>query len=167
MVHIPMEPKGVETKPFEKNGLLLAMSDDELASRLRGYLDAVPHATGANNHMGSRFTEDSGKMRVVLHQLRERRMFYVDSKTSPASIGDRLAREMGIPTAGRNVFLDNEQDPAAIRKQIAQLSAIARKKGAALGICHPHKTTIQTLAQTLPALKAEGVTFVHASALVR
>jgi uncharacterized protein len=167
MVHIPMEPKGVEHKPFEKNGLLLAMSDEELSRRLHGYLDAVPYAAGANNHMGSRFTEDRGKMRVVLELLKERKLFFIDSKTSPASVGDRLAREMGIRTAARNVFLDNVQDVAAIRAQIEKLAALARRRGAAIGICHPHKTTIEALAMTLPALRTEGVTFVHASALVR
>jgi len=167
MVHIPMEPKGVETKPFEKNGLLLSMSDEELTRRMHGYLDAVPYAAGANNHMGSRFTEDGGKMRIVLDLLKERNMFFVDSKTSPSSVGDRLAREMGVRTTARNVFLDNEQDLTAIRKQIGQLAAIARRKGSAVGICHPHKSTIQALTATLPALKGEGVTFVHASDLVR
>lgn len=167
MVHIPMEPQGVENKPFEKNGLLLAMSDEELSRRLHGYLDAVPYAVGANNHMGSRFTEDSGKMRIVLGLLKERKMFFVDSKTSPASVGDRLAREMGVSTAARNVFLDNEQDLAAIRKQVGQLAALARRKGSAVGICHPHKATIEALALTLPALRTEGITFVHASDLVR
>jgi polysaccharide deacetylase 2 family uncharacterized protein YibQ len=167
MVHIPMEPKGVEHKPFEKNGLLLAMSDEELSRRLQGYLDVVPYADGANNHMGSRFTEDREKMRVVLALLKERKMFFVDSKTSPASVGDHLAREMGIRTAARNVFLDNVQDQDYIGKQIGQLVGMSRRNGAAIGICHPHKATIETLARMLPALRAEGVTFVHASDLVR
>jgi polysaccharide deacetylase 2 family uncharacterized protein YibQ len=167
MVHIPMEPKGVENKPFEKNGLLLAMSDEELTRRLQGYLDAVPSAAGANNHMGSRFTEDREKMRIVLELLKERKMFFVDSKTSPASVGDHLAREMGVRTAARNVFLDNVQDRAYIRQQIVQLAALSRRNGAAIGICHPHKATISALALTLPALRAEGITFVHASDLVR
>jgi polysaccharide deacetylase 2 family uncharacterized protein YibQ len=167
MVHIPMEPKGVEHKPFEKNGLLLAMSDENLTRRLHSYLDSVPYAAGANNHMGSRFTEDRGKMRVVLNLLKERKMFFVDSKTSSASVGDRLAREMGIRTAARNVFLDNVQEQSYIRQQIGQLVAVSRRNGAAIGICHPHKATIETLALTLPALRSEGITFVHASELVR
>ena len=167
MVHIPMEPKGVKKKPFEKNGLLLDMSDEEILMRLHGYIDAVPYAVGANNHMGSRFTEDRAKMRTVLNVLKEKRMFFIDSKTTPASVGDGLAREMGIHAAARNVFLDNEQDVAAIKVQIDKLAGIARKTGSAIGICHPHKSTIQALATTLPALKSEGITFVSASELAR
>jgi len=167
MVHIPMEPKGVTKKPFEKNGLLLDMSDADILMRLRGYIDAVPYAVGANNHMGSRFTEDRAKMRTVLNVLKEKGMFFIDSKTTPASVGDTLAREMGIHTAARNVFLDNDQDVAAIQAQIEKLAGLARKTGSAIGICHPHKSTITALAMALPALKSEGITFVPASELTR
>lgn len=167
MVHIPMEPHGVRNKPFEKNGLLLDMSDEEIASRLQGYLGSVPYAAGANNHMGSRFTEDRTKMRVVLDVLKERKMYFIDSKTSPASVGDKLAREMGIPAAARSVFLDNDQNVVAITSQLDKLAAMAKKTGGAIGICHPHATTIQALALALPQLKSEGITFVHASELVK
>jgi polysaccharide deacetylase 2 family uncharacterized protein YibQ len=106
-------------------------------------------------------------MQVVLALLKERNMFFVDSKTSPASVGDHLAREMGLRTAARSVFLDNVQDQDYIGKQLGQLAAMSRRNGAAIGICHPHKATIETLARMLPALRAEGITFVHASDLVR
>ncbi|MCM2357488.1 MAG: divergent polysaccharide deacetylase family protein [Geobacteraceae bacterium] len=167
MVHIPMEPKGYRQKPFEKNGLLLELSDEEIEKRLEGFIRAVPHATGANNHMGSRFTEERGKMQTVLGVLKGKGMFFIDSKTTPVSVADRLAREMGVPVASRNVFLDNEQDVAAIRVQIEKLAAMAMRSGSAIGICHPHKATLQALALSLPALKAEGINFVYASALVR
>ena len=167
MLHIPMEPKGYQQKPFEKNGLLVALSDEEIEKRMEGYLGAVPHVIGANNHMGSRFTEDRSKMKTVLTVLKGRGMFFIDSKTTPSSVGDKVARELGVPTASRNVFLDNEQDVAAITAQIEKLAAMARKTGGAIGICHPHKTTLQALANTLPVLKAEGITFVYASSLVR
>ena len=167
MVHVPMEPKGVEKKPFEKNGLLLEMSDEEIVRRMLGYIEAVPYAAGANNHMGSSFTENREKMRTVLNVLKERKMFFIDSKTTPASTGDRLAREMGVRAGARNVFLDNQQDVAAVRAQIGKLAAMAKRNGGAIGICHPHKTTIQALAVFLPALTSEGITFVHASELVR
>ena len=167
MLHIPMEPKEYQQKPFEKNGLLLAMSDQEIGKRLNGFTGMVPYAVGANNHMGSRFTEDRAKMATVIKILKEMDLFFIDSKTSPASVGERVAREMGVPTASRHVFLDNIQEVGAIRVQLEQLAAMARRNGSAIGICHPHKTTIQALAATLPAMKQSGITFVSASALVR
>lgn len=167
MLHIPMEPHGYENKPFEKDGLLLSMSDQELERRLAGYMKKVPYAVGANNHMGSRFTENETKMRTVLNQMKARGLYFIDSKTSPRSVGDRLAKEMGVDTAARTVFLDNTQDPKAIRSQLDQLATAAKKRGSAIGICHPHRITIQTLASTLPELKRDGITFVYASELAR
>lgn len=167
MIHIPMEPKGYPQQRMEKYGLLLSQSDGEIRTRLENFLREVPYAKGANNHMGSRYTEERNKMVPVLGFLKERGLFFIDSKTTPRSVGSSLAREMGVETASRNVFLDNVQDVEAIRAQLEQLAGLARRKGAAIGICHPHKATIQALAETLPELKKEGITFVYAADLVR
>jgi uncharacterized protein len=167
MIHIPMEPKGYPRQRMEYYGLLISQSDGEIRKRMDGFLSAVPYAKGANNHMGSRFTEEREKMGTVLGFLKEKGLFFIDSKTSPRSVGNSLAREMGIENAGRNVFLDNVQDVEAIREQLEQLAAIARRKGAAIGICHPHKATIQALAAAMPELQKSGITFVSAADLVR
>ncbi|MBT0666564.1 divergent polysaccharide deacetylase family protein [Geobacter pelophilus] len=167
MIHIPMEPKGYPKQRLEENGILLSQTDAEIEKRLGSYFKQVPHAAGANNHMGSRFSEDDQKMRLVLNQLKARSLFFVDSRTTPDSVGLSLARSMEVYAAGRNVFLDNTQDVPAITAQLEQLAALARKKGSAIGICHPHKTTIQALAIHLPRLKKEGIIFVPAGDLVR
>jgi uncharacterized protein len=167
MLHMPMEPKDYPQRRLEKNGLLLAESDEEINRQVHEYLRVIPHAVGANNHMGSRFTENEPKMQNVLQVLKGRGMFFVDSVTTPNSVGLKLAREMGIRTASRNVFLDNVQDVAAIRTQIQQLARLAVKRGSAIGICHPHQATIQALAEELPLLEKAGIRFVYASALVR
>jgi polysaccharide deacetylase 2 family uncharacterized protein YibQ len=167
MIHIPMEPHGYPDKRLEANGLLLSQGDDEIARRMDSYVKGVPYAAGANNHMGSRFTEDRQKMTVVLNQLKARSLFFVDSRTSSNSVGLSLAHTMEVEAAGRNVFLDNVQDAEAIRIQLELLADLARKKGNAVAICHPHKSTIKALASTLPGLVKEGITFVPAGELVR
>ena len=167
MIHIPMEPQGYPQQRMERYGLLLSQSDEEIRKRLDGFLREVPYAKGANNHMGSRFTEERGKMGTVLGYLKGKGLFFIDSKTTPLSVGNTLAREMGIENAGRNVFLDNVQDVEAIREQLEQLAEMARRKGGAIGICHPHKATIQALTAAMPELRKSGITFVYAADLVR
>lgn len=167
MIHMPMEPQGFPKQRMEQNGLLLSQSEAEIEKRLNGFILAVPYAIGANNHMGSRFTEDKAKMGTVLAFLKGKGLFFIDSRTTPHSVGYSLAREMGLETASRNVFIDNVQDVAAIKGQLEQLAAIARRKGSAIGICHPHKTTILALTTLLPELHRSGINFVYVAELVR
>jgi polysaccharide deacetylase 2 family uncharacterized protein YibQ len=166
IVHLPMEPKGYPQRRLEQNGLLLRLSDEEIDRQVRRYLDLVPYAAGANNHMGSRFTEDSAKMLPVMQVLKQKRLYFLDSKTTPLSVGYSLAHELGMKSGFRNVFLDNVQEVGAIRTQLQQAAQIARKRGYAIAICHPHKTTIEALTRILPELKAEGITFVKLSQVV-
>lgn len=166
MIHIPMQSKGWPQRRLESNGLLLSMTDDDIRAHLEEFYRTIPKAVGANNHMGSEFTEHEDKMRVVLDTLRLRGLFFVDSVTSPQTAGLRVARELGVRSARRNVFLDNEQNDSYIRGQLAQAVALARKSGAAIAICHPHPVTLKTLAVVLPTLEAQGVKLVPASAMV-
>ena len=165
MIHMPMEPEGYPKQKLESIGVLVAMNDGEIADRIKSYFRTVPYAVGANNHMGSRFTQHADKMQVVLQVLKEKGLFFVDSKTSPASVGYSEARGMGLKCASRQVFLDNVQDETAIGRQLAQAATIARKKGAAIAICHPHPATLRALKLYMPELAKSGITFVHASDL--
>ena len=167
MIHIPMQPKGWPKLRLEANGLLLSMDEAAIREHLGEYASRIPTAIGVNNHMGSEFTENEDKMRMVLEQLKGRGLFFIDSVTTPRTVGQRLAREMGVKTGRRDVFLDNEQNDAYIRGQLAQAVRLAKKHGSAIAICHPHPATIATLAETLPTLADQGITLVPVSQLVR
>jgi polysaccharide deacetylase 2 family uncharacterized protein YibQ len=167
MIHIPMQSKGWPQRRLETNGLLLSMDDAAVTSRLEEFVREIPNAVGANNHMGSEYTEYEEKMRVVLGVLKSRGLFFIDSMTSAKTTGLRVAREMGIRSERRNVFLDNEQNQVYIQGQLNQAVLVARKTGAGIAICHPHPATIKALALLLPGLGKQGITLVPASRLVR
>jgi polysaccharide deacetylase 2 family uncharacterized protein YibQ len=95
--------------------------------------------------------------------LKQKRLYFLDSKTTPLSVGYSLAHELGMKSGSRNVFLDNVQEVGAIRVQLLQAAQIARKRGYAIAICHPHKATIEALTRVLPELRTEGITFVKLS----
>jgi polysaccharide deacetylase 2 family uncharacterized protein YibQ len=168
MVHIPMQPKDYPQRRLEGNGLLLSYDNEEIVRRMSGYFSQVPHAVGANNHMGSGFTEDREKMGEVLKILKSRKMFFVDSMTTPKSVGLSISREIGLPAVARTApFIDNSEDVAAIKVQLGALARMAVKRGSAIGICHPHRATIRALKEELPVLKGRGIRFVSVSSLVR
>lgn len=167
MIHMPMQSKEWPQRRLEPNGLLISMDDASIAAHLEQYIREIPKAVGANNHMGSEFTEHEEQMRVVLQALKGKGLFFIDSVTSPQTVGQRLARELGMKSGRRNVFLDNEQDSTYIKGQLGQAVRLAKKTGASIAICHPHPATIKTLAALLPGLEKQGITLVTASRLVK
>lgn len=166
MLHLPMEPvEYPEIKPGP-GALLASLSPDELLQVLEGDLKAVPHVRGVNNHMGSKLTTQSEQIHQVFSVLKRRGLFFVDSRTTEASVCQPSARLLQLPFAQRDVFLDHVQDPAFIRKQVRELVRLAKQKGEALGIGHPHPATYSVLREMLPELRQQ-VEMVPASRLVR
>jgi polysaccharide deacetylase 2 family uncharacterized protein YibQ len=118
--------------------------------------------------MGSGFTASIPGMAQVMVELKARGLLYLDSLTVPGAVGAPLADRLGVPFAVRDVFIDNDyQDHAAIRRQLQQLEQVALRRGAAIGIGHPHTATLEELAIWLPEVRKRGFTLVPVSALVR
>ncbi len=163
-LHLPMQPIG--TPNPGKNAILVDLPADEQQRRISWAFDQVPRATGLNNHMGSRATSDPGTMLKVLQEARRRGMSFVDSRTSPLSVGDALAAQLGVPHAARDVFLDNDPTPSAILRQLAEAERDARHRGKALAIGHPYPTTLAVLEAWLPAAQARGLRIVPAGELI-
>ncbi len=163
LCHLPMEPKnGANPGP---GALTRAMDRKGLAEATRRALDAVPGAVGVNNHMGSGITADPARMRAILSVVADRGLFFVDSRTSPDSVGYRVALDLGVPAAERRVFLDVDPGPAAVAAQFSRLLDEARQRGAAIAIGHPYPTTLEVLARELPRARAAGYEFVPVSYL--
>ena len=122
---------------------------------------------GINNHMGSRFTRSIAGMAVVMQELRRRGLLFLDSKTINDSVGDRMATEYGVPHVDRDIFLDNDMDSGAVDQMLLELERVARERGYAIGIGHPHPGTLDALMRWLPTLEARGFELVPISTIVR
>lgn len=164
LCHLPMEARnGADPGP---GALRLGMGEAELASSTAAALAAVPGAVGVNNHMGSGLSADTDSMRAILTVLDGRGLFFLDSRTSAESVGYRLARSLGIPAAERQVFLDNDPAPGAIRREFGRLLELARTRGAAIAIGHPYPETLEALAEQVPRAREAGYRFVPVSYLL-
>ncbi|MFY9819910.1 MAG: divergent polysaccharide deacetylase family protein [Thermoanaerobaculia bacterium] len=164
LLHLPMEPKN-HGNPGP-GALLERMTDDELRQKTIAALRAVPGAVGVNNHMGSLLSSEEGPMHTVLEVIGERRLFFLDSRTSAGSVGYKVATELGIPAAERQIFLDDDPGPEAIRAQFQRLLELARARRAAIAIGHPHPATLAVLVDEVPKAKAAGYDFVPVSYLL-
>lgn len=164
LCHLPMEAEGDADPGI--GALIAGMPAAELERLAIAAIDGVPGAVGVNNHMGSRLTADRLAMSTVLEVVARRRLFFLDSRTTPDSVGAELAREMGVPQASRDVFLDPDPDPEAVREQFERWLEVASERGAAIAIGHPHAVTLELLERELPALRERGFELVPVSYLL-
>jgi polysaccharide deacetylase 2 family uncharacterized protein YibQ len=165
LCHLPMEPEGFPRVSPGAKAVLTSMSDGEISETTRADIAAVPHARGVNNHMGSRATADRRVMQRVLGAL-PKGMYFIDSRTTNATVAATLAHSMNVKTASRNVFLDDVPNDDAIRAQLRALSQAASEHGAAVGIGHMYPSTIRVLGAAAPQLRADGFRFIRASEIV-
>jgi polysaccharide deacetylase 2 family uncharacterized protein YibQ len=164
LCHLPMEARlGVDPGP---GALDASMRPRELRASTRRALGAVPGAVGVNNHMGSALSEDRVAMTAVLEVVRSQGLFFLDSRTSPASVAFAAASELGVPAAERRVFLDGDRDPIAIRREFRRLLELAGGGAAAIAIGHPYPETLAVLAEEIPRAVAEGYRFVTVSQVI-
>jgi uncharacterized protein len=166
LVHVPMEPMS-PAENMGPNGLAVGLGPDEVLRRLRWDLGRFDGYVGINNHMGSRFTSDASSMTPVMEELKTRGLLFVDSRTTAASAGIDVARRLGVPSAARDVFLDNEVDAPAIGERLAHLERVAREHGTAIAIGHPHDATLDALNRWIATLPQKGLVLVPVSAIVR
>jgi uncharacterized protein len=164
MLHLPMETlSGMYPGPGE---VKTTMTDAQITAQVEDDLAQVPLAQGVNNHEGSKASADPRVMRDVMTVLSKHGgLFFIDSRTNAASVGEQVARAAGIPTASRDVFLDNREDVAYSEGQLREAAAIAKRTGSAIAIGHPRATTLTAVREMIPQLQAEGIQFVLVSGL--
>jgi len=167
MLHMPMEPTNFPVANPGAGAIFDSFSSAKARETLLEALSQVPQAMGVNNHMGSRVTANGMLMRSVMDTLKDRHMFFVDSRTHASTVAFDTANTVHLPAAKRDVFLDATMSFEFTQKQIAETASIARRDGMAVAIGHPYPSTIAALAKTLPELKARGFSFVFASQVVK
>jgi polysaccharide deacetylase 2 family uncharacterized protein YibQ len=163
ILHLPMEPYDYPNVQVEEGTLLTSMDDSQIRRLIEKALEGLDGAVGANNHMGSRMVEDEAKMRVILEEMKKRGLFFMDSRTSPRSMVYDLARNMGVKTAKRHVFLDGRHTIAYITRQLDSVAEVALENGCGIAIGHLHPTTLEALRTHLPRLAERGIQFVRLS----
>ena len=140
LLHLPIEPdSGASAGEAE---LRPGMRSSEVERTVSDMLLTVPNATGVNNHEGSRGTADPALMAELMPLLARRHLFFIDSRTTAATVAYDAAIHAGVPAASRNVFLDDTENPDAIRAQLDLAIQDARHSGSAIAIGHPYPATL-------------------------
>lgn len=166
LLQVPMEPRNMEfSDPGDK--ALLTTNDPEVnLDRLEWVMSRATGYVGLTTFMGSRMTVSERDLRPVLDAMAARGLAFVDPKKTPASIADKLARELGMPaTAGdREIDLQAAREP--IDRRLGQLEQIALSRGFAVGFAQAYPVTIERLRKWIPEMKRRGFELAPVSAVV-
>lgn len=165
MVHLPMQSHSTTADPGT-NALVSGLSFDEFGRRLEWNLKRFEGFVGVNNHMGSLLTEDPVVMVRLMARLRRDGYLFVDSLTTPRSMGRRAAHATNVPFLARDIFLDNERDPAYIRRQLEATEQIAKMRGYAIAIGHPYAETLDVLTDWQRSIDFKGFELVPVSEIM-
>jgi polysaccharide deacetylase 2 family uncharacterized protein YibQ len=171
LVHLPMDP---EAGRAEKDSLGPKDDDATIRAGVLAALTRFPGAFGVNNHQGSKAMADPRVVRDVLEVVKERRLFFLDSRTTPASVAGTEAARLGVPFLVRDVFLDDAATesadpggaPGALETAWERGIALAKKRGQAIVIAHPRKETLVFLSEKIGLLVKAGPRLVRVSELV-
>ncbi|MDD5723684.1 MAG: divergent polysaccharide deacetylase family protein [Syntrophales bacterium] len=166
LLHLPMEPYGYPERRPGNGALLLRMDDNELVNQLEEDIRSVPHISGVNNHMGSRFMEDKEKVTLVLQYLKKKDLFFLDSLTTKDSKGLLVAGRIGLPHAGRDIFLDNDCD---FEEAVDILHHIVEKKDlwkTIIIIGHSHESTVRAIGEARSLFRDNDIRIVPLSDLI-
>ena len=166
IIHMPMESENYSPGEDEYK-LLTSMTSELLENKLIQAFESLPEAIGMNNHQGSKATSDSKTMTVLASVLKDRGKYFIDSRTSSLTIGEKTMVSFGVPTARRNIFLDNNNDLDKIEEQMNKLANSAKKNGVAVGLGHARKNTLSVIEKVVPDLLDKGFVFQFASQVVK
>ena len=168
MIHLPME--AIEEKVEDTEFTVMTnLPDSIIADRVQKAIAALPGAIGINNHMGSKATADTQVMETVLGQLKSNKKIFVDSKTTNKSVVSEVAAKYGVKYAVNDGFLEREknEDEVYIKRKLAAIAKVAKRRGKAIVIGHPYSETIKVLSEEIPKLEKKGFKIVPVTDVVR
>ncbi|WP_018982548.1 divergent polysaccharide deacetylase family protein [Salinimonas chungwhensis] len=147
MLHMPME--SLSAKYLGPAGLTSNMLPDDITLQMQRSLDELPQAVGVNNHMGSKLTQQALPMQAIMQVIKQRGLFFMDSRTSAQSVAEGVATKLGVPALRRHIFLDHEPTLSFMKVQFARLIHRAHEQGTAVAIAHPYPETVAFLNDVL------------------
>jgi len=166
LLHLPLQAE-VDPVTMHGDSLVLDMSRAQFRQVVVTSLAAIPHVSGVNTHRGSLLTRHPGHMGWLMEDLQSYGgLYFVDSYTTARSVALDIAREQGVPSVKRDVFLDPDREPATVHREFQRLKSLARTQGYAVAIGHPYPATLEYLERALASLAAEGFDLVPVGLLI-
>lgn len=165
ILHLPMQP--LSGGSSEVVNISTEMGGQQISGITAKAIDSVPYVIGVNNHQGSRATTSRETMVSVLNVIKQRGIFFLDSRTNSTSIAKQTAGSMGVSTAANELFIDNDNDVDSIKERLRQAGKIALRDGSCIIIGHARPNTAEALRSMTAELENQGIEFVFVSQLMQ
>ncbi|WP_144546914.1 divergent polysaccharide deacetylase family protein [Bacillus sp. X1(2014)] len=136
MIHLSMEPKRGKRSWLGPRPITNDLSPAEVKQIVEDAIKDVPYAVGINNHMGSLAVENEQIVRAIVEVAKKKRLYIIDSATSPNTKFPKIAKELGVPILKRDVFLDDISSTSHVYKQMIRLARVTEIKGTGIAIGH-------------------------------
>lgn len=159
MIHLPMESGSAQFNTQTKT-LITTFSKEQIEARVKELRVLFPTARYINNHTGSVFTDNYAAMQTLYTVLRKEGFVFVDSRTIASTKVPRITEEFGDAYVARDVFIDNEHHVSYIHRQLQKAVKMAKKRGYAIAIGHPHKMTMKALSSAADIFKDVELVYV-------
>ena len=166
LLDLPMEPISYPADDPGPHTLLTSLNPSENIARLNWLLGRFKAYVGVINHMGSRFTASPDPLRPILRELKGRGLMFVDSRTTNKSVASDMARQINLPNASNDRFIDHDPTSRSIDQSLAAAEGQARARGVALVVARPFPVTLERMAEWLPMLETRGIEIVPITAIV-
>ncbi|MFC1704461.1 divergent polysaccharide deacetylase family protein [Candidatus Omnitrophota bacterium] len=166
MLHLPLEPHYKAEIGLERYVVFVDMEYKRIQQIIDDAIRNLGGVSGVSNHMGSKATEDASTMEAVYRILKQKNLYFLDSRVTPDSICQDAAKKVGIKFTQRSVFLDNKANREYIQSQIDTLIAKAQKEGKAIGIGHDRVLTLEVIKECFQDLNNGDFELVFVSDLV-
>lgn len=142
MVHLPLEALAYKD---ELDTISIYDSEDLIRRKIARIKQILPNTLYINNHTGSRFTERRANMEFLLSVLDSHNISFVDSRTTQNTALPDIAKAQNRLILYRDIFIDNALDSHSLNMQINEGVKIAKARGYAILIAHPHKETLNAI----------------------
>lgn len=167
LIHVPMEPIGYPAVDPGPEAILVQMSPSEIERSINRFINHLPYCKGVNNHMGSLATTEEDVMAVVMNVLKEKGLYFLDSRTSNVSVAYQVAQKAHIPAFQNKIFLDSpDVSDATFETKLNQIIAMSQSNPNLIAITHCHnEAKLRYIQRFITRLKQAGFTLVPLSKL--
>jgi polysaccharide deacetylase 2 family uncharacterized protein YibQ len=163
LLQIPLEPQNYPDEDPGPHTLLTTLPPAENLKRLQWLMSRYTGYVGVTNHMGAKFEATQDSLLPVLEEVKRRGLIYIDDGTVQSSAAGQIATTLGLDYSVAHVRLDAGE----LSKDLAELEAAARQRGAAIGVAKAEAGTVKRLTEWAGGLESKGIVLVPVSAAVR